>query len=387
MDSVSYFRFLLFLTLLCWPVFAQVPSASTTFVINRDRVKGSDMCDDGVKVKIQLVDGSGDVITDDLPRSEVPLKVRVTGETGGNLIPFNDGNGIWAVRYTLYSGGDHKMRITLDGDEIQGSPIRWDADYDTSVFCDLTPPIVLLVFLCVLAFLCLLFAVLSIVFRNYWVFKVSHLAFLLILLFGCLLSLIGGGLILLFPDEAVCSLHLWFWGLGLALILAALLAKTFRLWRVYSTAGALKGSSINMKTLLSVLAVLVVVEIVYLSIWMIVDIPDRQEYDEDEYDDLSRIRCDWDDVAAGLWYGLKVLIIVLALGLAWMSRVARTAFRESHFIAVTLTLILPLILAALIAMVEIGNYEDLVIVLDSSKPCKHLLISPQRFLLFSRSVC
>ena len=133
----------------------------------------------------------------------------------------------------------------------------------------------------VIALLCLVGAVLVaalllmawiVRYRAFLLYRISSPLFLVLILLGVVLAL--GGLLTyarLTPDVASCNFHLWLTVLGVTLMMAPLLAKTWRILQFYRNARHFKRVDISNSTVLGWLLMVASPVVVLLVVWTAVD--------------------------------------------------------------------------------------------------------------------
>ncbi|KAL7753094.1 hypothetical protein RI367_001546, partial [Sorochytrium milnesiophthora] len=140
------------------------------------------------------------------------------------------------------------------------------------------------------------------------------------------------------PTFQTCSGVIWIFVVGLQMVLCAVAAKTFRIWVIFSANGQVKANaSLNNHTLLAGCAVIIAVQCLMLLGWMVVSPPAPTP----QYGDTTmHYVCASSNASlqSGVIYATTAynsVLLLTVMYLAFMTRTAYSAFRESIFILYT----------------------------------------------------
>jgi 7 transmembrane sweet-taste receptor of 3 GCPR len=109
------------------------------------------------------------------------------------------------------------------------------------------------------------------------VFVYAQVPFVFMVLFGMFLVACGSIFVALEPQDPICVSQKWFIALGYTLELAPLLVKIAAINRVVAATRHMKSVRISMRTLGLKVVALVFVVIVFLTLWTVLDSPERHE--------------------------------------------------------------------------------------------------------------
>eukprot|EP00013_Stygamoeba_regulata_P024316 CAMPEP_0177664442 /NCGR_PEP_ID=MMETSP0447-20121125/20496_1 /TAXON_ID=0 /ORGANISM="Stygamoeba regulata, Strain BSH-02190019" /LENGTH=1047 /DNA_ID=CAMNT_0019170415 /DNA_START=50 /DNA_END=3193 /DNA_ORIENTATION=+ len=161
--------------------------------------------------------------------------------------------------------------------------------------------------------------------------------FVLLSLFG---SLLGYGCIFTFfgqPTDAQCIVQIWFLPLSFTVMLAPLLAKTFRVVYIMRKVKTFRLAKITNVELLGWVCGLLLINIIICSIWTGVSTPQAQLSLESEKELLPKyhLKCNSDHNEVFIWLSLGYAIAMLVAGLilAFLARNVSSAFNESKWIS------------------------------------------------------
>lgn len=268
------------------------------------------------------------------------------------IVQIRNGEPIHVGLYQLQTG-----KIIWKGyDDILwagGSPPR---DTTKKMFELLSVSLALFIFVSVLVWCAIVIALLFL-----W-FNVSkrHLRFIKMsspnlnnsVLLGCMLSYLSvflfglDGRFISSGYEIVCAIRVWSLSLGFSLSYGAMFSKTWRVHQIF-TNKKLKRKIIKDRHLFGVVFLLVIVDVVYLTVWQIVDpmrrkLLDISDQSVDSKQDVSYVRqlelCESTHTYRwlGILFGYKGLLLLFGAFLAWETRnVTIAALNDSKYIGMS----------------------------------------------------
>eukprot|EP00008_Paramoeba_atlantica_P006622 CAMPEP_0201478382 /NCGR_PEP_ID=MMETSP0151_2-20130828/3237_1 /ASSEMBLY_ACC=CAM_ASM_000257 /TAXON_ID=200890 /ORGANISM="Paramoeba atlantica, Strain 621/1 / CCAP 1560/9" /LENGTH=1127 /DNA_ID=CAMNT_0047859443 /DNA_START=128 /DNA_END=3511 /DNA_ORIENTATION=+ len=105
------------------------------------------------------------------------------------------------------------------------------------------------------------------------------------------------------PSEASCTAYPWLLGIGFMLLFGCLFAKTYRLWRLF-TSRSLKATVIDNAFLIRIVLLFCAPMIIFLICWTAIEgfevVHERTEHDEDQVHDICRSETVWWAVFVGM---------------------------------------------------------------------------------------
>jgi len=123
----------------------------------------------------------------------------------------------------------------------------------------------------------------------------------------------------------------WLLGIGYMVMFGCLFAKTWRLWRLFSSK-SLKATVISNGFLLKVCIGIVIPMLIFLIIWTAVDgfqvVRERTEHDEDKV----RTICDTPDVWWGIFVGIVGILLIIGCVLTFLVRNVPPEFNDAEAI-------------------------------------------------------
>jgi 7 transmembrane sweet-taste receptor of 3 GCPR len=166
------------------------------------------------------------------------------------------------------------------------------------------------------------------------VFVYAQVPFVFMVLFGLLLVACGSIFYALEPQDPICVSQTWFLTLGYTLELVPLLVKIAAINRVVAATQRMKRVRISMRWLFLKVAALVLMVIIFLTVWTMLDPPSRHEgrYLTEEHGAAvaTTVVCASDsaswDLAVLCWNGILVLCATV---LAFQSRNIKQEFNDS----------------------------------------------------------
>ena len=164
------------------------------------------------------------------------------------------------------------------------------------------------------------------------VFVYAQVPFVVMVLFGMLLVACGSIFLALEPQDPICVSQKWFITLGYTLELVPLLVKIAAINRVVAATRRMKRVRLSMRSLCLTVVALVLVVIVFLTLWTALDSPNRHEdrYLKGVNVVSTSVVCAsdsalWDPIVL-CWNGI---LILCATVLAFQSRDVQEEFNDS----------------------------------------------------------
>ena len=189
-------------------------------------------------------------------------------------------------------------------------------------------------------------------YRDMMIYRFSSPVFLVLILIGAMLTM--GGLLtysVLTPNVTSCNFHLWFTVMGVILMMAPMLAKTWRLVRIFRGSQAFKKVEISNSAVFGWVSVVAAPVIILLIVWTSVDTNGptrRNDIEAKEY----TITCSNDnlEIYLGVLFGYIGVLGVIAAVVSFYVRKVSNRVSEATYIALIIynsiliaTIFLPLI--------------------------------------------
>lgn len=108
---------------------------------------------------------------------------------------------------------------------------------------------------------------------NYNTFFLNSPLFCCFELLGLMLSFLSASSFSDAPGEIICSLRPIFMSVSFVLVLGNIIAKTFRIYRIFDNSFAFKPSMVNNRYLVTIVIGLLCVVLVIVGLWLILDPP------------------------------------------------------------------------------------------------------------------
>ncbi|KAI8801243.1 7 transmembrane sweet-taste receptor of 3 GCPR-domain-containing protein [Cladochytrium replicatum] len=149
------------------------------------------------------------------------------------------------------------------------------------------------------------------------------------------LSVIPGGLR---PSLGSCVAEIWMITLSGSIVVASLIAKTFRIFRIFNNPRLMRGSLSN-QTLMVYIAGLLSGNVVLLIIWSVVSPPQNTVIRVGDSTTLIFEACQSADpsvqtVMLALLYIYNGVLLLVLSGLAYVTRTVKAAYNEAFYIAI-----------------------------------------------------
>lgn len=191
--------------------------------------------------------------------------------------------------------------------------------------------------------------------RHEKVVRKSSPVFCQLMLLGIIM--VNAGLILWTFNQTtlLCVLKVWVTVIGFGLIMGNLLAKTYRIFKIFSNI-RVTTTSIRDYNLLQITAGVIFIDIILLCIYTFADGPPEPVLNVSTTDSLyTYISCslsnsDFQVVMAALIIAYNVILVALAGLIAYLTRHVDSAYNESRYIGITVSasfaiaLLIPLLL-------------------------------------------
>ena len=202
-------------------------------------------------------------------------------------------------------------------------------------------------------------------YRDSKIIKSATWQFLIIMIIGCIL---GAGTTMVWlgrPHPWICALRIWLPPNAFLLILGPLMAKTWRLHRIFSISH-LKVKPITLATLIWIVVVLQSVQLVICIFWIALGTIKTRTVDDPTDPTAAFALCDTNmafRICTYITYGYIGLIILFGCYLSFKVRKLPKDFNESRWIGRTLYNISLFALLILILGYALAKYYDVILIL------------------------
>eukprot|EP01137_Pigoraptor_chileana_P024674 Opistho-2@92926 len=176
-----------------------------------------------------------------------------------------------------------------------------------------------------------------VIYRSQDIIKASSPMFCSIIVAGCMLGYATVFTMVPTASNATCGLNIWFGHLAFTITFSALFAKNFRIMAIFNNRKMrqrLRATSDIF--LLSIVAVVCSLCVIYLIIWSAVDIPERTAKFDASKNEL-RYTC---ESSSSVWaivlYAAEAASLAWGVYLAWRTKAVPSKFRESKYIALSI---------------------------------------------------
>lgn len=199
---------------------------------------------------------------------------------------------------------------------------------------------------CLLAALLILASILCMVYfyihRDEKVIKKASPVFCQLMLVGVIL--IGAGIIIwsMKQSTASCIAKVWLTVLGFGLIIGNLMAKTYRIFKIFSNI-RVTTTAIRDSDLLKFSGIILLIEVILLLTYTFgASIPTAEVVFSENYPLYSYIRCGYDDLEfhqtmAIVLIVFNVFLVILAAIIAYLTRNVDSAYNESRYIGMVVS--------------------------------------------------
>jgi ABC-type branched-subunit amino acid transport system substrate-binding protein/uncharacterized membrane protein YgcG len=174
--------------------------------------------------------------------------------------------------------------------------------------------------------------------RNSPVIMSSTWEFLIVMIVG---AMVGFGSVFIWvgmPSAARCALRVWFTPMAFILIVSPLLAKTWRLHRIFSLRD-LKTNPIPLSRLVMMVIIMILIQIIICVFWISLGTVRTRLNDAQDDPKLAYLVCDsnrTNSIAQYTTYGYLGLLVLVCCYLAFRVRKLPKDFNESRWIAVAI---------------------------------------------------
>lgn len=189
-------------------------------------------------------------------------------------------------------------------------------------------------------------------YRDLQIYRMSSPTFLVLILVGAIVEM--GGLLtysVLTPTESSCNFHLWLTTLGIIFMFAPLLAKTWRLFRIFHQAKTFQAVSITNAMVFGWVVVVATPVIILLIVWTSIN-TNGPERDNNLPDRTYTITCGNPnlEIYLGILFGYLGFLGIAAAITSFLVRKISSTFSEAKYLALIIynsiligAVILPLI--------------------------------------------
>lgn len=175
------------------------------------------------------------------------------------------------------------------------------------------------------------------------VIKAASPNFLLIVLFGLLLA--TSAVFTLYPAIAstgACTSRIWLGHLGFILVFSSLDARAYRIHRVFNNASLSQDLRLRDRDLAVIVALILLVAILYLSLWTGLDRPVQSYVIE------GPLQIVWTCQSSMTWsivvYCMEALLLIWGTYLAWSTRAVNSEFNEARSMGATIWVVSVIVL-------------------------------------------
>jgi len=171
--------------------------------------------------------------------------------------------------------------------------------------------------------------------RTLKVFVYAHVPFVFMVIVGMVLVAVGSIFVALEPQDTICILQKWFVTVGYTIGVVPLLVKIAAVNRHVAATERLQKVRIKMRSLELTVVAVVLVAVIFMTIWTMTDPSHRREgrylEDGDDVEVMTTIACTsgsrWWDLGVLAWNGILILCSTM---LAFQSRTVRAEFNDSQ---------------------------------------------------------
>nr|KAG5708798.1 hypothetical protein BaRGS_031952 [Batillaria attramentaria] len=176
--------------------------------------------------------------------------------------------------------------------------------------------------------------VLFIMFNDTPVVRASGRELSYMLLSGCVLCYIMTFVLLATPSTVTCAAQRFGVGFGFSVVYSSLLIKTNRISRIFESArrSAKRPPFISPKSQIVMTCVLIVIQILFTSVWLLVEPPGTVLHYPDKQEPIIILKCASDDLSFLVSLVYNILLIVICTVYAVKTRKIPENFNESKFI-------------------------------------------------------
>eukprot|EP01136_Pigoraptor_vietnamica_P033746 Opistho-1_new@96909 len=174
-------------------------------------------------------------------------------------------------------------------------------------------------------------------YRDHDIIKASSPLFCSIIIGGCMVGYATIFTMVPTASDATCGLNVWFGHLAFTITFSALFAKNFRIMAIFNNRKMRQRLRATSDTfLLTIVAVVCAIVVIYLIIWSAVDLPTPvTKYDASK--ELLRHTCESNSsIWAVVLYAAEAGMLAWGVYLAWKTKSVPSKFRESKYIALAI---------------------------------------------------
>ena len=259
---------------------------------------------------------------------------RITANIDGTAAPelqvTASTNGGYVLQYLVPAQSDYVLDVLFDGQPISGSPMTVTATNNLNISAG--QQLGIQVCAAVVSLFLLLSAAGVVRYHAVPVIKAASPTFTLLILAGCQLAVTSCFMPVVSSTQSDCTAYAWTLSEGCTLLFASLIAKTWRIARIFESRKMRVRVIRNTRLALPVL-VAVIGEMVFNAVWVAVD-PLRPMPFVSSSDGVSYVACSCSH--ASVWYavefGTKGAMLLWGVSLASQVRKVPAAFNDSQFI-------------------------------------------------------
>jgi 7 transmembrane sweet-taste receptor of 3 GCPR/Concanavalin A-like lectin/glucanases superfamily/IPT/TIG domain len=213
------------------------------------------------------------------------------------------------------------------------------------------------------ALLTIVLMVLTVVYKSEPVIRASTPHFGLVILLGILF---GYAIIFVLagePTQSICLSRIWFAGIGWALLLGALLAKNYRIDRLFRSAKQFRSIAITIMHLFMWTLAILSLEIILLICWSAIDPPNKTAIDVSFTEIDFDCESEYNDEFIGAFLALNAVFVLAGCVLAYRTRNVSSMFSESRAIAFIIynMLVVMVLFVPLLYVASFGSAERFII--------------------------
>lgn len=154
------------------------------------------------------------------------------------------------------------------------------------------------------------------------------------LLSGCVICYFMTFVLLTTPSTFSCAAQRFGVGFGFSIVYSSLLIKTNRISRIFESArrSAKRPPFISPKSQIVMTCVLIVMQVLFTSIWLLVEPPGTRLHYPDSREPIVILKCQSDDISFLVSLVYNILLIIICTVYAVKTRKIPENFNESKFI-------------------------------------------------------
>ena len=262
------------------------------------------------------------------------LIVLVSGSRPDSLTVNTATAGQIAVSYLAPAARSYTLSVSYNGGAVSGSPFtimplsNLDISHSQEIGVQAVAAVASVGVLVCMA--------LVVYYRAAPVVKAASPSFTLLILAGCQLVLVSSLIPAVRTINDSCTPYAWTLSVGATLVFSSLIAKTWRIARIFESKRMRVKSIKDHKLVIPVLAA-VVAELVFNGVWLTVDPLLATELVSSSNSLVHYVACSSNNSVLwyGLTFGMKAALVLYCVRLASQVRKVLTAFNDSHFIALS----------------------------------------------------